>query len=430
MKVPSLSRFVSMFKGDAPVASAQSNTGLISSWLRVKRHLPNAASRRFKSVLSQALPTAKPTPQEIQRAQQALKSLDERSQLAFEMFVLGGYNLAEVAMHLALRAPDVQQLLETALTALGTALPSSTPYSPERHAYALRWLVELSNDASQSKRVQDFEQWLALSAHNQAAFTRACRLWQLALAQTPRLLYVKSKTLFTYGRLLACVLLGVIACLAWVISNAIPQGSAQIRSLMLEDASAIQLAPHTEHRFIHTPEALTLELERGAAYVETAFGRDKPLMVKAHALTIEGHQAAFEVSEHASELTVSVGRGHVQIQLPDQRPSQVLIAGQKLRFDHATERFIVQPYPIEHIALWREGLILIDQERLDRVLERFDRSLPGWSFIQDRSLAETHASALIRTPHAQPSLHALLEPWGAQVEHYGPWLRVIKRPNP
>ena len=351
----------------------------------------------------------------------ALKTLPNKHQLAFEMHRLGRFKLSKVAGHLGL---SLDQLHET-LTACYLTLAGAYHLKLNSHFPEALRLLWHSLEAPNAENVSALQTWRLKSLVHEHAFQYACLLWELTAAFPNHLLPAKASLKpWLYG-LIAASFMALVAFLAPHVMA--PKGSPQIQHLVLENASFVKTAPYTRYQFAQRTEPRVLKLQRGIVFVDTFSTYLSHMRIETPDAWIKANGAQVEVLNHPSELSVSVLAGHVEMHVPHQSETIVLIAGQKLTYRRAQQAIEIRTYPIEQMAMWLEGLIWADNEPLLHLIERLDRYLPGKTFIYDPSLVHTSISGLFRSQQPMQSMRIVLEPHSAYVTEYGPWLRVIKR---
>lgn len=388
-------------------------------WAKTQRR----PSRRLRRLIKQSA-QAKPLPvQGLPLAKACLNKLPQKSLLAFEMYYFGQYRIQAIAAHLSINRLQVLRLILEVFASLSQAYGHVN--TPELRQ-AFQGLIELL-ESPKSAHFNSLNLWCNSSAIHLSSWQTSCAIWQTCEALPCSLLLTRHTPKAPYYLIATCLLVLISSLfLAHYAIN--PKGESRLSQLVLEDATRVELARHTHYHFAHLAQHKLLTLSQGAVYVDGFALRPGALVIRAGVHTISATGAKVEVLYHPSELVVNILAGHTSVSLDTPDSELVLIAGQQLRYRTANQQIQIRSYPIEQMALWRNGLMWADNEPIAHVVEHLDRQLPGWTLIQDTQLAHTTASGLFRTQQPEQALRILFEPLGVQVVEYGPWLRLVKRP--
>ena len=300
---------------------------------------------------------------------------------------------------------------------------------------ALDWLVRINDDPHNPSLHAELEQWQNQGAEYAAAWQQAQQLWQLTAKLPARHLQQATPQRRSPRRrarrwlapaLAACLVLGLGFGLTGPLNNADLQQAA----MSLSDGSQITLNHATEFDLDFQPHLRHLRLSEGEAYFEIAKNPERPFVIEAGDSQIQVTGTAFEIQNTEDYLKVSVTEGHVQVQTPGSPQSRELIAGQRLRFDRRQQLVSIEPYPSEQVALWRQGLLVADNDSLDSLIKHLDRQQSGITLIRDPQLAQRRITGVFHSQKPAAALQAMLEPLSAELNHYGPWLRVVEAAHP
>lgn len=315
-----------------------------------------------------------------------------------------------------------------------SALINASPLANTPLQTALDWLVRINDDPHNTQLQSELQQWQSQSTEYALAWQQAQQLWQLTAHVPARRLQHISPQRRSQRRarrwlapaLAACLILGLGLGLTGPLNNADLQKSAQ----SLADGSQITLNHSTQFAVDFKPDLRHLKLSQGEAYFEIASNPKRPFVIDAGDSQVQVTGTAFEVQNNPDYLSVSVSAGHVQVQTPNSPQARQLIAGQRLRYDRRQQLLSIEPYPVQQVALWREGLLVADDESLASLVQRLDRQQSGITLIRDPQLAERRITGVFHSQQPAAALQAMLEPLPAKLSHYGPWLRVVERATP
>lgn len=299
-------------------------------------------------------------------------------------------------------------------------MPDNTASDPD--SQAAEWLLRLHASPQDPQLQHAWCDWLQHSPEHARAWQQTLRAWRLSAglpaAASPR----PTPRRWRSGlALAACLLLGSLLPLSG------PADIEATHSLRLEDGSQLTLAAATHFQSDFSEHQRRLQLAHGEAYFDIARDPQRPFIISTGAARVRVTGTAFEIVSSPSLLQVSVAHGAVEVHHPALPKTQVLTAGERLRLDLESAELQRGQVHTHSIAAWREGLLVVEDERLDRLLERFDRSQPGITLLLDPTLGEQRITGVLRLDAPAATLRALLEPHDAQVSQWGPWLRLVRR---
>ncbi len=162
-------------------------------------------------------------------------------------------------------------------------------------------------------------------------------------------------------------------------------GTNQPRRLQLDDGSSILLAPGSSLRIAGRHQD-HMELE-GAAYFDVPHDPGRTLVVSAGGYSIRDIGTRFEVVSGGGELKVSVAEGSVVVDLPAQRGSAQVQAGQRLLVSSAKPVPEYASIGAEDVASWREGRLVFFNEPLSLIVQQVAR-YAGTDITLDPGIAD------------------------------------------
>ena len=227
---------------------------------------------------------------------------------------------------------------------------------------------------------------------------------------------------------------GAIATGALLIPDAIVRARAdyltekgEIRRVQLSDGSFATLGPESAIALDYQAERRGIELLKGMSFFEVAKEAGRPFVVETGRLTATAVGTAFDISEDAGFVSVSVAGGLVETRSLDGASAAAaqLAGGDWMTFDpssHGVDRGRREP---GQIAAWRDALLVADREPVSALVARIRRWYPGNVVIADPYIGAQRVSGIfdLRTPLR--ALEAVVHPAGGRVRELSSFLTVI-----
>lgn len=201
----------------------------------------------------------------------------------------------------------------------------------------------------------------------------------------------------------------------------------EMRRIDLPDGSLATLGPDSAIALHFRSERRTVDLLAGMSFFEVASDPNRPFSVLSGSLSATALGTAFDVSNDAGILTVSVDHGLVDVSAPD----PVLAAGVKLAegqwiaFDPASGSIDRGQREKGQIALWRDNLIIAEKEAISALVARIGRWIPGRIVIADPFIGDQRVSGLFDLNDPLRALQAVVHPAGARVRQMSSLVTVI-----
>ena len=217
--------------------------------------------------------------------------------------------------------------------------------------------------------------------------------------------------------------LSIPDALVWARADHItPKG--EVRRVTLADGSLSTLGPESAIAVDYGERRRSVELLRGMAFFEVAADSGRPFVVKARELAATASGTAFDISDDAGFIAISVAEGAVETIEAIGR-AQRLGAGEWLSFDARRNTFDRGRRDVTQVASWRDGLIIADEEAVGALVAKIGRWHPGRIVILDASISEQRVSGLFDLSDPQRALAAVVLPAGGRVRHVSSYLTVI-----
>ncbi|TDR88894.1 FecR family protein [Enterovirga rhinocerotis] len=297
--------------------------------------------------------------------------------------------------------------------------------------------IRLQNDPSNPVSVEMLRAWLARSAQHQAAWARISAIHGMTgqvlkeNRRAARAGHGPSRRSLVIG---GAIGLGAAAAGSLALPRALRRlqadyttSTAELRPVVLTDGSVMTLGPDSAVAIRYGGERRAVELLSGMAYFEVAPEPARPFVVHVDRFSATALGTAFDVSNDAGFISVSVSHGVVEASTagPGQRSAERLNIGQWITLDsssHAISRGLREP---SQIAAWRDGMIVADRETVSAMVAKIARWQGGHVVMADPSLGSRQVSGVFDLSDPIRALEAVARPFGAKVRRIGPLVTVL-----
>lgn len=204
-------------------------------------------------------------------------------------------------------------------------------------------------------------------------------------------------------------------------------GTAEIRRIALPDGGTATLGPDSAIALHYDDRRREVALLAGMAFFEVAKDPSRPFRATTSEMTATALGTAFDLSNDAGLVSVSVEHGLVEIDVPGSGPADGnrLAAGQWATFDEGTRLTTRGNRDARQIGAWRSGQILVENEPVRAVVAKIARWQAGRVVIADAGLGANRISGVFDPGNPLRALEAVVHPFGARVRSLGPYLTVI-----
>ena len=221
------------------------------------------------------------------------------------------------------------------------------------------------------------------------------------------------------------------------------------RSFQLADNTRVQLDSGSAISVRFDRNSRRVVLERGQAYFRVAKDPNRPFAVRVGRSLIRDVGTAFDVYRHASNITITVAEGRVQVWNVRRRPRKLarwlgwlgaegkprgkpvaeLGAGEQVRVTEMGQVTSLGSVNVQRALAWRYGRIAFDNESVDSVTAEFNRYNNVQIAVQDPQIGTLPISGVFDV-HDVPTFVAFLESLpGAKVERRGQRVFVYHAPR-
>jgi transmembrane sensor len=297
---------------------------------------------------------------------------------------------------------------------------------------AVDLMIRLQNDPENNVAIETIRRWCQRGPDYERAWSEASEIGGMAGAvmtgqrrDEPSL----SRRKFVIG---APIVIGALAGGSYMAGGVFgprpdfTSATAELRNLTLADGSLATLGPDSAIALDITGQRRELSLLSGMAYLDVAEVESRPFVVRASGLAAFSRNGAFDVSEDADFVTISVDHGSVTARgsSPAFGPEVQLEAGQWMRFDgrNSIDRGTREA---GQIAAWRDGLIVAEKEPISAVIARIARWREGQVVVVSTWLGAQRISGVFDLQDPVVALEAVVQPYGGKVREVSSMLAIV-----
>lgn len=298
--------------------------------------------------------------------------------------------------------------------------------------------IRLQNDPANPVSIDMVRTWVARSSRHEAAWARVAAIHGM----TGRVLTEQravaeggvagmSRRTLVIGGLIG---VGVAAAGSLTVPGALLRAradymtsTAEIRRITLSDGSEITLGPDSAVAIDFADARRTIGLLAGMAYFDVARDASRPFSVLSGDLTATALGTAFDVSNDAGFVSVSVNHGAVEARAADSalRLAERLNPGDWITFDTSSHAIARGTREASQIAAWREGMIVAERETVSAMVAKIARWQPGRVVMADPFLGSRVVSGVFDLTDPLGALEAVVRPFGAKVRTVTPFMTII-----
>ncbi|GEC15194.1 FecR family protein [Nitrobacter winogradskyi] len=298
--------------------------------------------------------------------------------------------------------------------------------------------IRLQNDPANPVSIDMVRTWVARSSRHEAAWARVAAIHgmtgrvlteQRAVAEGG--VASMSRRTLVIGGLIGA---GVAAAGSLTVPGALLRAradymtsTAEIRRITLSDGSEITLGPDSAVAIDFADARRTIGLLAGMAYFDVARNAARPFSVLSGDLTATALGTAFDVSNDAGFVSVSVNHGAVEARAADSalRLAERLNPGDWITFDTSSHAIARGTREASQIAAWREGMIVAERETVSAMVAKISRWQPGRVVMADPFLGSRVVSGVFDLADPLGALEAVVRPFGAKVRTVTPFMTII-----
>lgn len=203
----------------------------------------------------------------------------------------------------------------------------------------------------------------------------------------------------------------------------------ELARLSLLEGTQSTLGPDTAIALDFARDRRRVDLLKGMAYFDVPARGEQPFTVAAGGLTVSTTDAAFDISDDADLVNVSVKSGTLQVSQSVDLGARntTLKTGDWLRYDagaadHMFARGHTDP---QQVAAWRNGIVVANEEPISALVAKVARWYPGRIVILDPAVANQRVSGIFDLNDTRVALEAIVHPAGARVRDLSRYLTVV-----
>lgn len=303
---------------------------------------------------------------------------------------------------------------------------------------ALDWLLEVQQRPEDGLLRERLAAWLASDERHLVAYRQAERAWQVSgliapAAQPAPAAYASPAPMPARPRrrarrlLQACATMAACCTVALLVQSFYPSWQADVhtangerRQLQLPDGSQLTLNAQSAVALDFTGGKREVRVLEGQAYFEVRKDAQHPFRVHTDELSVTVTGTAFSVD--SARQRVNVAEGHVRVGAPgaaevslDPGAGVVLDQGGALQ---------AHDEPAGQVAAWRQGRLILRQERIADVLDALRPYCRDLLVLRDSALGEQRITGVYDLAAPEKALRAIVQLHGGELRRMGPVLLI------
>lgn len=235
-------------------------------------------------------------------------------------------------------------------------------------------------------------------------------------------------------RLVAGSAVALAACLGFLFLPALildlkadhATGTAEIRTVQLEDGSTLVLAPNSAVEVAYGGAERRIGLLAGEAFFIVRDDPARPFRVVANGVEATDLGTAFAVRLAGTGATVTVETGSVRVDYATVSPSvsEVLQAGQFIRiaWTGAANRGDQAP---TQVAAWRQKRLIAQDQPMEDVIDQVRPYFDGKIILTDSALAARRVTGVYNLADPANAVRGIAQAHGAIVHEITPWILIV-----
>jgi transmembrane sensor len=285
------------------------------------------------------------------------------------------------------------------------------------------WLALLHSPLATPAQQQAFQDWLAESQANRAAWTKAQTFWKRLDTLRPEQIAVLERRLGARGTPATAApaakqkrrrfifpwsmpIMASLLLLLWVGIGPIyfadyRTRTGEQRSLQLSDGSTLVLNTASAVSVDFTAARRTVILHEGEVYFKVAKDADRPFEVRTENGWVRALGTAFDVKQQGEAMTVTVYEHAVRIAFSRGKTIERLQEGERA-VSHRGWALPIERVNLKEAQTWREHRLVFKDMPLQRVVAELDRYRPGKIMLVNEKLGQHRVTGIFdpREPDA------------------------------
>ena len=313
---------------------------------------------------------------------------------------------------------------------------------------ASEYVVRLYSGELTAKEEQQILDWCSESDEHQSAFDAALSVWDDAASLTPKAGWRAQleKRFYAWRYLAASVVIAVLVSMLLLHNNYPTEktlfqaaqyyktGIGEVSNVGLPDGSTVTLNTDTNIKVEFTPIQRELWLNRGEAFFDIAKDRSRPFIIHTDTKVVTVVGTKFNIKLSQSGFNIAVTEGIVAVQdttkvassAADNKPL-LLEAGAVASFSKDSALITKQnTNAVEQAKSWTTGYLRFDDERLDKVIESFNR-YRNRKIVIDPALVDMRISGVFKLSDGDSILNALEATLPIEIEKTEKKITLVKK---
>ncbi|WP_212632115.1 FecR domain-containing protein [Pseudomonas sp. KB-10] len=304
---------------------------------------------------------------------------------------------------------------------------------------ALEWLLQVQQNPEDSQLRERLADWLASDDAHLIAYRKAERVWGITGLLPPRQHPVELPSAVSRvqparsephrRRRFARAVAAVAACctLALLVQQLHPTLRADVvtatgerREVQLPDGSQLSLDAQSSVVLDFADGRREVRVLTGQAYFEVVKDSAHPFRVLTGQLSVTVTGTAFNVDSMRQR--VNVTEGSVRVSGPHSAEASLLPGqGVELSADGALQS---NDQPIGQVAAWRQGRLILRQERIADVIDALRPYCSDVLLLRDSEFGEKRITGVYDLDDPDNALRAILRIHGGELSRVGPILLI------
>lgn len=289
---------------------------------------------------------------------------------------------------------------------------------------AILWQARLSSDLISDSQRAEFQQWLAESPENRAAWQDINAFWtgldklapaDLGLENTePALLLPKAKPLKKVVKtglaLAASLLLTLIAAyqqMDYYLAD-FRSSTGQQRQIALSDGSTLLLNTASAVSVDFSEQQRLVTLTQGEAFFQVAGDAQRPFVVKTLAGEVRALGTAFDIKQQNREVSVTVFEHAVKITNATGESYARLTQAEQITFSR-DQFHSPSPVNLQRAAAWHQQRMVFQDKPLAQVAAELERYRPGKILIVSDAIKQLPITGVFDIADTDLALQAIAQ---------------------
>lgn len=246
-----------------------------------------------------------------------------------------------------------------------------------------------------------------------------------AIASRPRPSLLRRSLALAAVALIACATVLAYPALRLRLDADHFTGTAETRTLRLEDGSLALLDAQSAVAVNFTAGQREIVLLEGSAFFEVTPSTERPFVVRSGDVAVTVVGTAFAVQTNSQQVSVSVQSGIVRVASSAAAPPATLTRGERLTIDRATRRDVRSVIAPDDVAAWRDGRLVVQDMPLRAVADELGRYHGGMIVFQDSAMADRLVTGVFNLRRPVEALTAAVDTQSGRIRSVTPYFMLV-----